>query len=64
MEYPDVEKIRKGLMDRVGNGDSPLDVRMSLLNHGLKVCDKAVGVTFPDIQTIANLQFIERVLNG
>ena len=58
MEYPNVPEIRKRL--------EMLKVPSSFVEEAYKVCDEAEkhepAVT--DIQLIAKLQFIEKVLNG
>lgn len=68
--YPNVAEIRKrlNLVRDASYGDDA--VLGSFLVEALKVCDEAalegetIGAPRIDIQTIAKLQFIERVLNG
>jgi len=62
MEYPNVKAIRQSLDFA---RDHPTWTTDDFIDEVRKVCDDAEHASATtDIQTIAKLQFIEKVLNG
>lgn len=65
-EYPNVSEIRTRLDSLKFNYDAEQLTLGNFIDEALKVCDEAEreGGIFMDVQMIAKLQFIEKVLNG
>ena len=64
MEYPNVEKIRRGLSY---SSEHPTWTCDDFVDEAMKVCAEADLASDPakmDIQLISKLQFIQKVLNG